>query len=185
MASVELQLQKASSAFPLGRLVAAFRPERRPLHNYAIGPDLIAPQLVHPSTTLLNRIGGVVSSPASLRISLRMHRCVCRCSFARPRPLAEPALIMTYATIESSTAEGRPYFLYQFVEGDLVWRFTSRATDWTSPASGAAISSGRPRRSPMAMSSRRARSNAGGWRSRFRCRIPSRGGSSRRWATRP
>jgi uncharacterized phage protein (TIGR02218 family) len=43
---------------------------------------------------------------------------------------------MTYATIESSAAEGRPYYLYQFVEGDLVWRFTSRATDWTSPASG-------------------------------------------------
>jgi uncharacterized phage protein (TIGR02218 family) len=43
---------------------------------------------------------------------------------------------MTYATIESSAAEGRPYYLYQFVEGDLVWRFTSRATDWASPASG-------------------------------------------------
>jgi uncharacterized phage protein (TIGR02218 family) len=42
---------------------------------------------------------------------------------------------MTYTTIESSTAEGRPYYLYQFVEGDQVWRFTSRATDWTSAAS--------------------------------------------------
>ena len=42
---------------------------------------------------------------------------------------------MTYATIESSTAEGRPYYLYQFVEGDQVWRFTSRAADWTSAAS--------------------------------------------------
>lgn len=42
---------------------------------------------------------------------------------------------MTYASIESSTAEGRPYYLYQFVEGDRVWRFTSRATDWTSAAS--------------------------------------------------
>lgn len=42
---------------------------------------------------------------------------------------------MTYATIESSTAEGRPYYLYQFVEGDQLWRFTSRATDWTSAAS--------------------------------------------------
>lgn len=43
---------------------------------------------------------------------------------------------MTYASIESSVAEGRPYFLYQFVEGDNVWRFTSRATVWTSAASG-------------------------------------------------
>lgn len=41
---------------------------------------------------------------------------------------------MTYATIESSTADGRPYYLYQFVEGDQVWRFTSWATDWTSAA---------------------------------------------------
>ena len=43
---------------------------------------------------------------------------------------------MTYATIESSPAEGRPYFLYQFVEGDQVWRFTSRAAAWTSAGSG-------------------------------------------------
>lgn len=42
---------------------------------------------------------------------------------------------MTYTTIESSTAEGRPYYLYQFVEGDQVWRFTSQAIDWTSAAS--------------------------------------------------
>ncbi|MDR5653895.1 phage BR0599 family protein [Ruixingdingia sedimenti] len=43
---------------------------------------------------------------------------------------------MTYASIESSVAEGRPYFLYQFVERDNVWRFTSRATAWTSTGSG-------------------------------------------------
>ena len=43
---------------------------------------------------------------------------------------------MTYAAIETSPAEGRPYFLYQFVEGDQVWRFTSRATAWTSAGSG-------------------------------------------------
>ena len=43
---------------------------------------------------------------------------------------------MTYSSIESSDAEGRPYFLYQFVEGDQVWRFTSRATAWTSTGSG-------------------------------------------------
>ena len=43
---------------------------------------------------------------------------------------------MPYTTIESSSAEGRPYFLYQFVEGAQVWRFTSRASDWTSAGSG-------------------------------------------------
>ena len=43
---------------------------------------------------------------------------------------------MTYTTIETSPAEGRPYFLYQFVEGDQLWRFTSRATAWTSTGSG-------------------------------------------------
>ena len=43
---------------------------------------------------------------------------------------------MTYATIEASPAEGRPYFLYQFVEGAQIWRFTSRATAWTSAGSG-------------------------------------------------
>jgi uncharacterized phage protein (TIGR02218 family) len=42
---------------------------------------------------------------------------------------------MTYDTIETSAAEGRPYFLYQFVEGEQVWRFTSRATTWTSTGS--------------------------------------------------
>ncbi|MCL7465528.1 phage BR0599 family protein [Phaeovulum sp. NW3] len=43
---------------------------------------------------------------------------------------------MTYASIEASVAEGRPYFLYQFVEGDQLWPFTSRATAWTSAGSG-------------------------------------------------
>jgi uncharacterized phage protein (TIGR02218 family) len=43
---------------------------------------------------------------------------------------------MTYASIESSPAEGRPYFLYQFIEGAQVWRFTSRAGAWTSAGSG-------------------------------------------------
>ena len=43
---------------------------------------------------------------------------------------------MTYATLETSRAVGRPYFLYQFVEGDEVWRFTSRATAWISAGSG-------------------------------------------------
>lgn len=43
---------------------------------------------------------------------------------------------MTYTTIETSPAEGRPYYLYQFVEGDQVWRFTSRAQAWTSTDSG-------------------------------------------------
>jgi uncharacterized phage protein (TIGR02218 family) len=41
---------------------------------------------------------------------------------------------MTYDTFETSAAEGRPYFLYQFAEGAAFWRFTSRAADWTSPA---------------------------------------------------
>ena len=41
---------------------------------------------------------------------------------------------MTYDTLETSTAEGRPYFLYLFSEGATQWRFTSRAVDWTSPA---------------------------------------------------
>lgn len=45
---------------------------------------------------------------------------------------------MTYATLEASSAEGRPYYLYQFVEGDQVWRFTSRAEAWTSTGSGGA-----------------------------------------------
>jgi len=41
---------------------------------------------------------------------------------------------MTYDTLETSTAEGRPYFLYLFAEGTALWRFTGRAADWTSPA---------------------------------------------------
>lgn len=45
---------------------------------------------------------------------------------------------MTYTSIESSPAGGRPYYLYQFVEGDQVWRFTSRAEAWTSAGSGGA-----------------------------------------------
>lgn len=43
---------------------------------------------------------------------------------------------MTYASIEASPAEGRPYFLYQFVEGEQVWRFTSRIDAWASAGSG-------------------------------------------------
>ncbi|WP_323033202.1 hypothetical protein [Paracoccus sp. (in: a-proteobacteria)] len=43
---------------------------------------------------------------------------------------------MSYANIEASAAEGRPYFLYQFVEGEQVRRFTSRAEIWTSAGSG-------------------------------------------------
>ena len=42
---------------------------------------------------------------------------------------------MTYDAIEASTAEGRPYYLYQFIEGEQIWRFTSRASDWISAAS--------------------------------------------------
>jgi uncharacterized phage protein (TIGR02218 family) len=42
---------------------------------------------------------------------------------------------MTYDLIEASTAEGRPYYLYQFIEGEQIWRFTSRAGDWISAAS--------------------------------------------------
>jgi len=41
---------------------------------------------------------------------------------------------MTYGTLEASTAEGQPYFLYLFAEGAVVWRFTSRASAWISPA---------------------------------------------------
>lgn len=41
---------------------------------------------------------------------------------------------MSYDELETSTAEGRPYFLYLFAEGTAFWRFTSRAVDWTSPA---------------------------------------------------
>lgn len=45
---------------------------------------------------------------------------------------------MTYASVEGSAAEGRPYFLYQFVEGEQVWRFTSRAEAWISAGSDGA-----------------------------------------------
>ena len=41
---------------------------------------------------------------------------------------------MTYDIAETSTAEGRPYFLCLFAVGDQVWRCTSRAAAWTSPA---------------------------------------------------
>lgn len=41
---------------------------------------------------------------------------------------------MTYETIEASVDEGRPYFLYQVVEGAQIWRLTSRAEPWTSVA---------------------------------------------------
>ncbi|MGF1660626.1 MAG: phage BR0599 family protein [Rubrimonas sp.] len=41
---------------------------------------------------------------------------------------------MSYATVEASVDEGRPYFLYQFVDGAQIWRFTSRAEPWTSEA---------------------------------------------------
>lgn len=46
---------------------------------------------------------------------------------------------MTYALVESSAAEGRPYFLYQFSEGAQVWRFTSRASAWTSTDAGGTL----------------------------------------------
>jgi uncharacterized phage protein (TIGR02218 family) len=40
----------------------------------------------------------------------------------------------SYDTLETSSAEGRPYFLYLFAEGASLWRFTSRAVDWAAPA---------------------------------------------------
>jgi uncharacterized phage protein (TIGR02218 family) len=40
---------------------------------------------------------------------------------------------MTYDAFETSTAEGRPLFLYRFAEGTELWRFTSRASDWVVP----------------------------------------------------
>ena len=43
---------------------------------------------------------------------------------------------MTYALLDSSVAEGQPYFLYQFVEGGQVWRFTSRAEAWVIVGGG-------------------------------------------------
>lgn len=48
---------------------------------------------------------------------------------------------MTYADLEASAAEGRPLFLYLFTEGAQTWRFTARASDWTTPP-GAADASG-------------------------------------------
>ncbi|MFO7920043.1 MAG: phage BR0599 family protein [Nioella sp.] len=48
---------------------------------------------------------------------------------------------MTYDSIESSTAEGRPLYLYQFTQDAQVWRFTSRAAAWVSPAGAVAGSS--------------------------------------------
>ena len=46
---------------------------------------------------------------------------------------------MSYAIIETSAEEGRPYYLYQFVEGAQVWRFTGRAADWMSAGGGGEI----------------------------------------------
>lgn len=40
---------------------------------------------------------------------------------------------MTYDQLETSTAEGRPLFLYRFAEGSETWRFTSRSADWVVP----------------------------------------------------
>jgi uncharacterized phage protein (TIGR02218 family) len=40
---------------------------------------------------------------------------------------------MTYDALEISTAEGRPLFLYRFVDGAEVWRFASRGSDWVVP----------------------------------------------------
>jgi uncharacterized phage protein (TIGR02218 family) len=40
---------------------------------------------------------------------------------------------VTYDALEQTTAEGRPYFLYRFVEGDTIWRFSSRDIDWLAP----------------------------------------------------
>ena len=45
---------------------------------------------------------------------------------------------MTYDSIDESTAEGRPLYLYRFTEGPQTWRFTSRAVDWVSPAGAVA-----------------------------------------------
>ena len=45
---------------------------------------------------------------------------------------------MSYDSIEESTAEGRPLYLYQFTDGPETWRFTSRAADWVSPAGAVA-----------------------------------------------
>ncbi len=50
---------------------------------------------------------------------------------------------MTYDSIEESTAEGQPLYLYRFTDGAQVWRFTSRAQAWVSPA-GAVAGSAEP-----------------------------------------
>ena len=53
---------------------------------------------------------------------------------------------MSYDSIEATSAEGRPFFLYQFAQDAQVWRFTSRASDWIDPSDvlwqAAAISHG-------------------------------------------
>ena len=49
---------------------------------------------------------------------------------------------MSYDLIETATAEGRPCFLYLFAEGAQVWRFTSRASAWMSPAGAIAGETG-------------------------------------------
>lgn len=41
---------------------------------------------------------------------------------------------MTYDMYETSTAEGRPLFLYRFAEGAEVWRFAGRVSDWIAPS---------------------------------------------------
>lgn len=45
----------------------------------------------------------------------------------------------TYAEAESSVQAGQPFYLYQFTCGEQVWRFTSRAADWTTTVDGAAV----------------------------------------------
>lgn len=40
---------------------------------------------------------------------------------------------LTYNDLETSAAEGRALFLYQFSQGETHWRLTSRATDWITP----------------------------------------------------
>jgi len=53
---------------------------------------------------------------------------------------------VSYDSIEATSAEGRPFFLYQFAQDAQVWRFTSRASDWIDPSDvlwqAAAISHG-------------------------------------------
>ncbi|PQO23075.1 hypothetical protein C2I36_09860 [Rhodobacteraceae bacterium WD3A24] len=47
---------------------------------------------------------------------------------------------MSYSSIEESTAQGRPLYLYQFNEDAQVWRFTNRPETWVSPAGAVANS---------------------------------------------